>query len=295
MNLLAGKVAVITGSSRGLGLAIAQAYAREGAAVVLSSRSDSAITQAVAAFRAGGAQATGRVCDVADLAQVQTLADHALNTFNRLDIWVNNAGVSAPYGPTVYISPEEIVRTVQTNILGTYYGSLVALNRFLPQGSGKLINLLGRGSREVVPMQNAYASSKAWIHYFTMALAKEHEGSGIGIFAFNPGLVITELLTQVDAVEGYEERVKPLRTVTRLWGNQPEVPAQKAVWLASAATDGRTGLEVSVLNSIGLLKGLLREGTRQLLRRTTPPLPFHVRTVPAVEPSPLPTNKRSKS
>ena len=92
MGLLENKVAVITGSTRGLGLAMAQAFVREGASVVVASRSAEAVTKTVDTLRAEGGQASGLACDVSDLAQVQALADHALNAFGRFDIWVNNAG-----------------------------------------------------------------------------------------------------------------------------------------------------------------------------------------------------------
>ncbi|MBK7318311.1 SDR family NAD(P)-dependent oxidoreductase [Candidatus Villigracilis affinis] len=101
--VLKDKVAVITGGSRGLGLAIAQTYARAGAKVVIASRTPHAVGLAVDSLRASGYQATGLACDVADMAQVEALVQHAIQTFGRMDIWVNNAGLSAPYGPTVHI------------------------------------------------------------------------------------------------------------------------------------------------------------------------------------------------
>jgi glucose 1-dehydrogenase len=279
-NILEGKVAVITGSTRGLGLAIARAYAREGAAVVLASRSGAAVKQAVDGLTAEGAQATGRLCDVGDLAQVEALATHAMEVFGRFDVWVNNAGISAPYGPTIHIPPDEVTYVIQTNILGVYYGSLVALRHFLPEGKGKLINVLGHGDRHPVPMQNPYATSKAWIRNFTLALAKEYKDSGVGVFTFSPGLVDTDMLRQLKVVAGYQERIKPLETVMHMWANPPEVPARKALWLASSATDGRTGLEVRLLTPSRMLSGLLREGWRRLIRRPAPPIEFNITSVP---------------
>jgi glucose 1-dehydrogenase len=281
MDNLKGKVAVITGGTRGFGLAVARAYAQEGAAVVVASRSPAAVEAAVDSLRAAGARASGCPCDVGDLAQAEALAASAVETFGPFHVWVNNAGIAGPYGPTAHVPPEPFARVLQTNIFGVYHGSLVAMRHFVPRGSGKLINVLGQGSQRPTPLQNAYASSKAWVRHFTLALAKEYQDSGVGVFTLHPGLMHTDLLYKIEAVSGYEARVKPLETVIRLWANPPDVPARKAVWLAGPATDGRTGLEVNVSTTGHLLRGAVREGWRRLTRRSAPPVELTVQTVPA--------------
>lgn len=284
MAVLVGKVAVITGSSRGLGFAIAQAYAREGAAVVVASRSANSVEQAVELIRSEGGMANGLACDVTNLDQVRKLADFATKQLGALDIWVNNAGLSSPYGPTILVTPEKITDLINTNILGVYHGTLVAMHQFVPQGRGKLINLIGRGARHPIAMQNAYASSKAWARNFTLALAKENKTSGVGVYLFNPGLVDTDMMRHLHFVEGFENNVNTFRTIARLWSNSPEVPAQKAVWLASSATDGRTGLEVNLIGPRSLLAGIVREAWRRLLGRSDPIPNIEVSTVgPALE------------
>ena len=135
MGVLAGKVAVITGSGRGLGLAIAQAYAREGAAVVLASRSSVALAEASAGLERQGARVSWHATDVGDLEQVKALAEHAVKTFGKIDVWVNNAGYGGVYGPTAAIDPQGFERVVRTDILGEYYGSWVALQHLLAQGN----------------------------------------------------------------------------------------------------------------------------------------------------------------
>lgn len=281
MGTLDGKVAVITGGTRGLGLAIAGAYIREGAAVVVASRSADAVAQAVARLQSNDVRVAGIPCDVGDLAQVQALKKHALDTFGQLDIWINNAGIAGPYGATAHITPEMFTAVLQTNIIGTYHGSWVAMQHFLPRHEGKLINILGAGSRRPMPMQNAYTSSKGWMKNFTTILAQEYKESGVGVYAFNPGMMITELLTQVDAVEGYEGRLASFDAVIRMFGKPPEVPAEKAVWLGSHATDGKTGLIVEQSTMFSMLGGVLKEVWRRVLRGPAPPLGLNIRTVPA--------------
>jgi NAD(P)-dependent dehydrogenase (short-subunit alcohol dehydrogenase family) len=280
-GLLQGKVAVITGGTRGLGLAIAQAYAREGAAVVVASRTPGSVDQVVTSLSEEGLRASGRPVDVGELSQVEELSLHALRDFGRMDIWVNNAGLSAAHGPTIHVPPEEVSQVIHTNVLGAYHGSLVALRHFLPQGRGKLINVLGRGARGPVAFGNAYASSKAWLRSFTMAMAKEYKDYGVGIYAFNPGLVDTDLLRKFRVIAGYEKRANMLKTVMRMWANPPEVAARKAAWLASDATDGRTGLDINMLGPTALAGGALREGVNQLLRRPAPAMDLNVISVPA--------------
>ncbi len=107
MGVLAGKGAVITGSSRGPGLAIAQAYVREGAAVVLAGRSSAALAEAAAACERLGARVSWQVTEVGDLEQVKALADHAVKLFGKIDIWVNNDGYAGVYGPTAAIDPQD--------------------------------------------------------------------------------------------------------------------------------------------------------------------------------------------
>jgi NAD(P)-dependent dehydrogenase (short-subunit alcohol dehydrogenase family) len=276
MGIFQGKVAVITGGTRGLGKAIAKAYAAEGAALVVASRSRQSVENAVAELHQIGAKATGLAADVGVIDQVDALAGHAMTVFGRLDIWINNAGLAGPYGPTIGLTPQAFTEVVQTNILGVYHGSLSALKHMLPQGSGKLINVLGHGYKGPVPYQNAYAASKAWVRSFTMSLAKETKASGVGVYAFNPGMVVTDLLTDVEVIRGSEDRLKSFPTVIKLLGRQPEIPAGKAVWLASSATDGKTGLLVSVSNplntaGIALYRMLTRVSPPEIQVRVIPP------------------------
>jgi NAD(P)-dependent dehydrogenase (short-subunit alcohol dehydrogenase family) len=171
---------------------------------------------------------------------------------------------------------------INTNITGTYNGSVVALRKMSAQGHGKLINLLGRGDTGSVPLQNAYSSSKVWVRNFTKALATEYKDSGIEIFGFNPGLVRTEMLSQVEAVSGFEKNMNPLRFIAAMWGNDADVPAQKALWLASSATDGKNGAMVTVLTPGFMLRRTLAFGLRQLLRLPVELMELNVQTVEPV-------------
>jgi len=282
MKLLEGKVAVITGSTRGIGLGIAEAYAREGADLVVSSRSQAAVDETVKRIRGTGSKVVGQACDVAQQDQVFALANLAAQNFGKVDIWFNNAGVETAFGPTMSYSAEDFFKVVQTNIMGVYYGSRAALQLFLPQRSGKLINMVGRGYKGPVPYQNAYAASKAWVLSFTKSLAQEYSESGVGIYNFNPGLVITDMLTQFDVIEGHEHRLKVFPTVLRVLGRTPDYPARKAVWAASSATDGKTGLLINSFSYLTAFEGLVKEITRLITRRPSDIPEIQMRSVPPV-------------
>lgn len=282
MARLEGRVAVVTGSTRGLGRAIAAAFVREGARVVIGSRAPEAVDDAVSSL--GPDLVEGVVADVTRRQDHEALLTAALDRFGRLDIWVNNAGVSGIYGPTPAIPEDDFLRVLDTNVRGVYFGSVVASRHFLAQGSGKLINILGRGERGPVSQQNAYASSKAWVRSFTLALARETRGRGLGVFAFNPGLMLTDLVEEVHAVRGYERRLKPFATVLRLWGEDPSVPAQTVVELASNATDGKTGITRSLLTPRRMAGGLLREVRRRLGIEPVPEIVLRVSSADPVVP-----------
>jgi glucose 1-dehydrogenase len=280
MMRLEGKVAVITGGTRGFGLALAQAFAAEGAAVFLASRSMDAVEAAKRSLCLVGYQAAGLATDVTDLAQMQTLGAAAIKEFGRLDIWVNNAGYSGPYGPTVQVDPATFLQVVQTNILGVYYGSLVAMKHFMGRGQGKLINLLGYGAKNAAPYQNAYGSSKAWVRRFTQSLAQETKNSGVGVFAFSPGMVLTDMLTHGEVIDGSQDRLKNFPTVLRMLARPPDAMTEKVIWLASSATDGKTGLEVFSASAGKMVLGGLREGIRSLLKRPAPQIEVEMTVIP---------------
>lgn len=284
MGKLNGKVAVVTGSTRGIGLGIAEAYAREGAKVVITSRSQTAVEETVKNIQQAGFEAAGLACDMSKQEQVLALAKFAVQSFGKVDIWFNNAGLEAAYGPTMSYCTEDFNRVIQTNIMGVYYGSRAALQLFLPQQSGKLINMVGRGYNGPVPFQNAYAASKAWGFSFTKSLAQEYARSGVGIFNFNPGLVITDLVTHFDVIEGYEYLLKSFPAVLRIMGKKPSSPAQKAVWAASSATDGKTGLLINNFSYGAALQGLLREVKRKMVHGVSDLPEMHMRSVPPVDP-----------
>ena len=282
MKTLENKVAVITGASRGLGKAIAQLFAREGAKVVLSSRTKNVIEQNAINLRMEGLEATAFACDVSDPKQVEDLARFAIQKYGGFNIWVNNAGIAGPYGATLDLSPDQFLSVLRTNMFGVYHGSTTAMRHFLLHKSGKLLNILGAGAKKPAPNQNAYGSTKAWIRVFTLALAEEYKNSGVGVYAFQPGLMDTDLLTEIVTFENHEKRLRGFMPfLIRAAGKKPVVAARKALWLVSSATDGKTGLDAQVGSSLSVLIGFMREGLRGLFRFAARPVEMNVKIIPS--------------
>ncbi|MEA5153598.1 SDR family oxidoreductase [Raineyella sp.] len=266
-NVLVGRVAVVTGATRGLGLAMARLLGRHGATVVLAARSEADVAGAVDRLRVEGIEAYGRRCDIGEWSDVEALRDEAL-TYGTLDIWVNNAGVPGIYGPTASTPVDDFTRVVRTNILGTFHGSRVALPVFLGQGHGDLVNVYGRGDQGSVAWQNAYGSSKRWVRQFTETLRAETKGTGVRVHGLNPGLVMTDLLGKVTSQRGYEARLPGLQVVVGLWGQTPDVAARPLLGLVTSDRAEFRDLKRRTLLTRGvrnLLAGRVRRRNRMPL------------------------------
>lgn len=232
ISSLTGKVAVVTGSTRGFGFAIAQELLRYGAKVVLSGRSQPAVDQAVETLRPSGT-VNGLACDVSIPEDVYHLASKAAQWEGRIDIWINNAGYTPPAGSVIDFPPEEPLQTMKTNCLGTYNGTQAALYYMVSSKQGVLVNIYGRGSdlRAATP-SGLYAASKAWITSFTRTLAAEYRGAGIQIVGFSPGMMLTDMLSVEQVVgERVHETMKNMPMVLEALAIPPAIPAAELVKL----------------------------------------------------------------
>jgi NAD(P)-dependent dehydrogenase (short-subunit alcohol dehydrogenase family) len=239
---LAGKTAVITGSTRGIGRAIAELYGRAGAKVVVSSSRADAVAQAAGELRAQGIACEGVPCDVADLEQVRALARRALEAFGQVDIWVNNAAVSGPFGQALEVPPEEWRRVIEVNVLGCYYGCISALPHMIERRTGKVINLSGGGATRAQRFLSAYSTSKAAIVRLTEGFARDYSDQPYLSFnVLTPGMVPTDMMHNFRTVGSGAEAIKALPKVMKIFGTTAEETADVALRMASSATDGVSG------------------------------------------------------
>lgn len=226
---LTGKVALITGGSRGIGKAIAAAYVRQGAAVFVCARGESDLNRAVDELRSAGAKAHGCTGDVSDPGHPTAIVEAARERFGRVDVLVNNASALGPRVPIVeYPIPawEEVVRV---NLTGAFLMSREVLKIMMPQRQGAIINVSSGVGRTGRARWGAYAAAKFGVEGLTQVLADEVREFGIRVNTVNPGPTRTEMR----ALAYPEEDPMTLPT--------PDQVVPVFVYLASDDSDAVTG------------------------------------------------------
>jgi 3-oxoacyl-[acyl-carrier protein] reductase len=236
---LSGKTAIVTGGGRGIGKAIARAFASEGALLVLAARSLHELEATAAELRlTSGVRCIVQRCDVSNPGEVQALVERAHAESGRVDVLVNNAGIYGPIGPLVDNDPDAWRRAMEVNLLGTVYGTRAVLPLMREQGGGRIINLggAGIGGASITPRISAYATSKAAVVQFTESIAKEVVEWKVLVNAIAPGAVTTEITNAVLAAgperAGRDFYERNLRQKEK-GGDPPEAAARLAVFLAS--------------------------------------------------------------
>jgi NAD(P)-dependent dehydrogenase (short-subunit alcohol dehydrogenase family) len=193
------KTIVITGSTRGIGFGLADAFLKLGCSVAISGRTQKNVDAAMATLSAsyGPQRLLGIVSDVRRFEQVQALWNAAKVRFGTIDIWINNAGVNADRFPFWQLSPETIQAGVETNLIGAMNGAVIAIGGMLKQGSGAVYNMEGLGSNgRKIKGLTLYGTTKYGLAYLTDALAVETRGTPVIVGAIRPGMVLTNLLAK---------------------------------------------------------------------------------------------------
>lgn len=191
------KAFVITGSTRGIGFGIAQALLQRGHRVFVSGRTTQAVDAAVAKLRdsAPDAWVAGNACDVTQHTDLQRLWDSAHRALGRIDVWVNNAGVSHRRQRVGALDPADLRNVIHTNLLGAMYATQIALAGMRAQGGGTIYNMEGYGSSGMTaPGMSIYGASKYALTYFTKCMIAEARATPVKICYLSPGIVVTDLL-----------------------------------------------------------------------------------------------------
>ena len=197
MSLLADKVAVVTGAGRGIGRAVAPAYARMGADVACVSRTEENSAKAAVEVEALGRRAWAVAVDVSDTAAVDAAAGKILDDAGRVDILVNNAGVTRD-NLLIRMSEEEWDTVINTNLKGAFNFTKALTRPFIKQRSGRIINIASVIGLIGNAGQSNYAASKAALIGFTKSIAKELAPRGITVNAIAPGFIETDMTAALD-------------------------------------------------------------------------------------------------
>jgi NAD(P)-dependent dehydrogenase (short-subunit alcohol dehydrogenase family) len=239
---LDGTTAVVTGGSRGIGRAIAAAFAAREACVAVASRSEDQVRTTIAELEAQGGRVLGVPTDVSDAGQVAALVERVEDEFGPIDVLVNNAGSLTALGPTWELDPERWLRDVTTNLWGTFLCCRTVMPGMVARGRGRIINVVGGGATYPHTYGSGYGCSKAAVLAFTETLAIEAGGTGVAVFAINPGLVRTEMTRFVaESPEGRAWRPEIGRVLQEGRDVPPELAAELCVRLAAGQADALSG------------------------------------------------------
>jgi NAD(P)-dependent dehydrogenase (short-subunit alcohol dehydrogenase family) len=253
------KNVVITGSTQGIGRGLAAELAKRGHNVVISGRSQENVDAAVAVVSQGAkGKVVGQPTDVTDSAAVQTLWDKAVAEFGSVDLWINNAGVAHTTKPIAETDVEDIKVMVNTNMLGTIYGSQVAVRGMTAQsGGGQIFNVLGGGSDgKIRPGMGVYSATKRGLDMFTASLVKETKDTNVRVGQVRPGLLITE--GWLREAERAPEMVTTQRKIVNILVDDVEDVAPYLVDKMLAST--KSGDEVAWMTTGRLTKRFMTPG-----------------------------------
>jgi NAD(P)-dependent dehydrogenase (short-subunit alcohol dehydrogenase family) len=251
VSSLGGRVAIVTGASRGIGAAVAQALSRAGASVVLAARDERALAEVADKITAGGGRALAVTTDVIDPVSVRRLVEQTLGAYGRLDVAVNNAaGGGHRPTPLAEVAVEDFDSAIAVSLRGIFLAMRYEIPAMLDAGGGSIVNMASTAGLHPVAGLAGYVSSKFGVIGLTRTAALDYADRGVRVNALAPGPIHTENLERAGAQA--RQRAADGVPVRRL--GRPEEVAAAAVWLCSPESSFVTGATLTVDG--GLLAGM---------------------------------------
>ena len=241
---LSGKVALVTGGSRGLGRAIALGFAEAGADVVIASRKGPACEVVAKEIEALGRQSLPVACHVGRLEELEPLLDATYERFGRLDILVNNAGINPAALPLIDATSELFDKLMAVNAKGPLFLAGAAARRMAEAGGGVIINVITQGVFKPGAHVGLYCASKAALLNLTNVMAQEWAGFKVRVNALAPGPFMTDMMRNAEAIPGFIDEVRNSNVMQRI--AEPSEIVGSALFLASEASGFMTGRTVIV-------------------------------------------------
>lgn len=236
---VAGKIAIITGASRGIGLAIAQRYAEAGMKVVLSSRKQDALDGLAAEMRAAGHDVLPVAAHNGDKAALQALVAQTVGHYGGVDVLVNNAATNPHFGPLLDAQDSMWHKTLEVNVLGNFWLTQAVVPHMRARGGGKIINVASVNGLRPGTMQGIYSATKAAVINLTQTLGMELAADNIQVNAIAPGLIKTKFAEAIWANDAMLDIILQ-RTPARRIGDPDDI-AGIALFLAAPASGFATG------------------------------------------------------
>jgi len=240
MQDLSGQVIIVTGASRGIGAASAEALARAGAAVMLAARDQERLAGVARRIAETGGRAEAAVCDVADWNSVQAVVAETKRRVGAVTALVNNAGVVEPIAGLEQADPAAWARNVEINLIGAFHAIRAVLPEMRAAGRGTIINVSSGAALRPLEGWSAYCAAKAGLAMLTQAVALEAV-PGLRVFGFQPGTTDTEMQVTIRA-----SGVNPISQIPRAQLTPVEEPARAIVYLCTPAADDLNGKEFSL-------------------------------------------------
>ncbi len=240
MQDLTGQVVVVTGASRGIGAAAAEALASAGAAVMLAARGQEQTAAIAHRIAKAGGRAETAVCDVADWASVQAMVAEAKRRLGTVTALVNNAGVIEPIARLDEADPEAWARNIHINLIGAFHAIRAVLPEMRAAGRGTIVNVSSGAALRPLEGWSAYCAAKAGLAMLTQAIALEGV-PGLRVFGFQPGTTDTDMQVTIRA-----SAMNPVSRIPREQLTPVNEPARGIVYLCTPAADDLSGKEFSL-------------------------------------------------